>query len=90
MINIDQEKTIKQKSPLEKMAPLVLIAFIIFAGFFVYKTFFINDDLEIVNQVNNQELEQKKIEVLINFINSEKFTGLRFTPDPPIFDQVIN
>jgi hypothetical protein len=90
MINIEQEKQIKQKSPLEKMAPLVLIAFIIFAGFFVFKTFFADNDLNIENQINNHEVEQRKIEELINFINSEKFTGLRFTPDPSIFDQVTN
>ncbi len=90
MINIEQEKQTKQKSPLEKIAPLILIAFVIFAGFFIFKTFFTDNDLNVENQINNYEIEQKKIEELINFINSEKFTGLRFIPDPPIFDPVTN
>ncbi|MFA5228277.1 MAG: hypothetical protein WC446_00690 [Candidatus Paceibacterota bacterium] len=88
MINIEQEKPTKKKSSLEKMAPFVLLVFIAFGGWFVFNNFFNSNPLGTPEETNNQSLEQAKIEELINFINSESFTKLVFTPDPSIFDEV--
>lgn len=89
MIDIEQEKPTKKKSFLEKIAPFIFILLIVFVAFFVFNKFFNTGSIEIEEQNNQgQELEQREIKLLIDFIDSKQFTDLVYTPDPSIFDPV--
>jgi capsule polysaccharide export protein KpsE/RkpR len=91
-MEIGIEKTTDKKAMLKRMTPILLFAVIILVFWFIFFNLYLKDMYfsDGIFKLNTQEQEQAKIVKLINFIESDSFNNLIYTPNPSVFDPVIN
>lgn len=82
---MEEQEIKKEKTLLEKIAPFVLIVLIIVVAYFgLSKLNLGGGGLVITNSPASQSTVSLNVD--IDFLNSSKFTSLKFVPDSPVFN----
>lgn len=89
MINIGTEKTVDKKAMIKRITSLIVFALIFIVGWFLFINLYFNNNQMFQSSVqpNYQNQEELKMQDLIDFVSSDSFKDLVFTPDPSLFNE---
>jgi len=87
-LNFEKEKNTDIKSLIKKFKPIIFVLILVIVLWFVFLNFYLDDEYSSSFKYDNLYNQQQEIEKIVNFLNSEDFNKLVFTPNPAIFNPI--
>ncbi|HPX51811.1 MAG TPA: hypothetical protein PLF93_00465 [Candidatus Pacearchaeota archaeon] len=87
-LNFEKEKNTDIKSLIKKFKPIIFILILVIVLWFVFLNFYLEEEYSSNFKYDNLYNQQQEIEKIVNFLNSEDFNKLVFTPNPAIFNPI--
>ncbi|KUK65250.1 MAG: hypothetical protein XD85_0507 [Parcubacteria bacterium 34_609] len=87
-LNFEKEKNTDIKSLIKKFKPIIFVLVLVIVSWFIFLNFYLKKEYSSNFEYDSLYNQQQEMEKIINFLNSDSFNKLVFTPNPAVFNPI--